>query len=195
MHADDDAVLVRHYQQGDLKAFQALFEKYYRYVYKVFVLKGVPGEEAEDFTQDIFLKLTDALRNFQFRSAFKTYLDRTIANKLINFYRKRQQESLIFEARFGDALAQAFNVNASSEKKSVRSPGELFEGAEFRHLLARCLHRIKHLACRGVLALWLEGYKLRQIAQILAMPPGTVNSHQVRGRKALMKCLKTEYGK
>jgi DNA-directed RNA polymerase specialized sigma24 family protein len=40
--------------------------------------------------------------------------------------------------------------------------------------------------------LWLEGFKLRQIAQLLALPHGTVNSHQTRGRAALKRCLEEQ---
>ncbi len=59
------------------------------------------SQDAEDFTQDIFIKLTDSLCNFEGRSTFKTYLDRIIKNKLIDYYRGRKKfmplEEKIFE--------------------------------------------------------------------------------------------------
>lgn len=108
---------------------------------------------------------------------------------MINFYRGRRGESVLLESTFSE----------SAESKPMPSiptlplPSDFFEAAEFRDILKQCMQKLKHLACRAVLALWLEGYKLRQIAEMLGFRPGTVNSHLARGRSFVKKCVQEQY--
>src|SRR3712207_9206324 len=52
---DPDALLVRQYLAGDIKAFEALFKKYQTPIFNL-VMRMVHGEDAYDITQDVFLK-------------------------------------------------------------------------------------------------------------------------------------------
>ena len=53
--------LIRIYQKGDELAFSKLFKKYYPFVYKTFLAKGISQTDAEDATAEIFIKLVDSL--------------------------------------------------------------------------------------------------------------------------------------
>lgn len=192
MRASDDETLVRRYQQGDTEAFKALFQQYYKYAYRVFVAKGVPAPEAEDLTQDVFLRLTQALKKFAGASTFKTYLDRSITHKLIDFYRRRGTERLVLEADLGEVLDSSMSARTGAVVRAP-TPASILEAAEFREALSKCLANLRNLTCRAVLALWLDGTKLSQMARVLVLPPGTVASHLARGREQLKKCLKEGY--
>ncbi len=193
MNATDDEKLVRQYQQGDQGAFRILFQRHYRYVYKVFVKKGVPAQDAEDFTQDLFLKLTEALLNFSGHSRFKTYLHRALTHKLIDFYRRRRVERQRRSEAFAGLIEAELHSRTSGGKITAQLSSAIIEAAELGEILRHCMKKLTNPACRAVVALWLDGFKLRQIAQILALPRGTVNSHQTRGRAALKRCLEERY--
>ncbi len=193
MDAKEDTDRIRRYQRGDQHVFKELFQQYYQYVYKVFVLKGVPPPDAEDFTQDVFLKLTESLYQFQFKSSFKTYLDRILTNKLINFYRKSRPETLLLESEFGELSDRKADSKPVAENPGSELPSALLETSELREILNKCMQKIKNLACRAVLAMWVDGLKLRQIKDMLQLPAGTVNSHLVRGKSLLKRCVQEQY--
>ncbi|MDZ7292889.1 MAG: RNA polymerase sigma factor [candidate division KSB1 bacterium] len=192
MNATDDKKLVRQYQQGDPCAFDILFRRYYQYVYKVFLWKGVPSQDAEDCTQDIFLKLTETLLHFAGKSSFKTYLDRAITNTLINFYRKRRTKTGRLRVRLSELIEVELSQQVPREKIIAHSSGELFEAEALGEAIHNCMEKITNLTCRAVVSLWLDGFKLRQIAQLLALPLGTVSSHSARGRAKLRQCLEKQ---
>jgi RNA polymerase sigma-70 factor (ECF subfamily) len=192
MNATDDEKLVRQYQQGNRNAFAILFRRYYQYVYKVFVWKGVPSQDAEDFTQDLFLKLTTALLHFAGKSRFKTYLDRAITHKLIDFYRRRRTTRGGWQEQLSGLAVTAPFDHASREKYMASSFDEPARAIALGAAIHHCMEKITNLACRAVVALWLDGFRLQQIAQILALPPGTANSHSARGRAKLRQCLETQ---
>lgn len=189
MNATDDDKLVQQYQQGNRNAFDILFQRYYQYVYKVFLWKGLPSQDAEDFTQDLFLKLATALLNFAGKSSFKTYLDRAITNKLIDFYRQRQERAFRLNQEWLDLLESDSEPASWHEKMQVHVFEATTQAAAIREVLTQCLEKERRTTCRAVLALWLDGFKLRQIASILSLPLGTVNSNLTRGRARLRRCL------
>lgn len=192
MNATDDEKLVRRYQQGNRNAFEILFQRYYQYVYKVFLWKGVPSPDAEDFTQDIFLKLTKALLHFAGKSSFKTYLDRAITHKLIDFYRKRRTNMGLLREKLSDLIELEFSQHPPREKIITHNLGEHWQTGSLDAAIHSCMEKITNLTCRAVVALWLDGFRLRQIAEILALPLGTVNSHSARGRAKLRRCLEAQ---
>ena len=190
MNQISDENLIRQYQQGDRTALKTLYQRYYQYVYSVLIVKGVPALEAEDFTQDIFLRMVNALLHFSGDSTFLTYLQRSITHRLIDFYRKRRTREL--------QSSRAFVDLHEGEVSSARPLGVLacasgIETAELDEAVRNCLARETNASCRVVLALWLDGFKLRQIAHVLSLPPGTVNSHLARGRARLRRCLEKQY--
>jgi RNA polymerase sigma-70 factor (ECF subfamily) len=189
MNATDDEKLVRQYQQGNRNAFEILFQRYYQYVYKIFIWKGIAPPEAEDFTQDLFLRLTTALLNFAGKSSFKTYLDRAVTNKLIDFYRERRERALPLNGGLLELLESDSEPASRREKMSAHLFEATTPATAIREALTKCLEKETRTTCRAVLALWLDGFKLRQIASILSLPLGTVNSHLTRGRARLRRCM------
>lgn len=181
MQRPEDEQLIRRFQMGDRQAFTELADRYYGYVYRIFCLKGVPADLAEDFTQEIFVKLIRTLLKFKFNSTFKTYLDRTLRNRIIDFYRSRERrrKTLLYleDLRESPDLPQTAIAVAAIDNKI------------FRRKLEQCLLGQSNLARRAVLVMWLNGLRLRQISTVLALPAGTVNAHLSRGKQALKACL------
>jgi len=82
-----DEELVLRIQEGDTQSFDMLVKSYLPRTYKK-VRKLVPIEDAEDVTQDIFLNLVRSIENFQGRSAFATWFNRIIANRVADYHRR-----------------------------------------------------------------------------------------------------------
>lgn len=179
MKIDDhnDFELIRRYQQGEERAFTELFLKYYPLVYKIFVMKGIPRTEAEDWTAEIFIKLIEALKTFRFEKPFQHYLRRVVRNRLFDYYRAKKIEWLPLE------LELPLKLSSSSDEKF-----DLLE------IIDHCLQRIKSLIRRAIILSWLEGYKRNQIAELLHLPIGTVHSNLERGKGTFRKCIQENLG-
>ncbi len=83
-----DEELVEQIKDGDGEALNALIKSYLPKVYNR-VHSLVPEADAEDVTQDVFLSLVDSIQTFKGRSAFATWFDRIIANRVADYHRKK----------------------------------------------------------------------------------------------------------
>ena len=115
------------------------------------------------------------------------------ASRLTNFYRKSRPEVLLLESEFGELADREAGSKTVAENPGNQLPSALLEASEFREILNKCIQKIKNLACRAVLAMWLDGLKLGQIKEMLQLPAGTVNSHLVRGKSLLKRCVQEQY--
>ena len=84
----EDEELVSRIREGDAESLDVLVKAYMPRTFRK-VRKVVPAEDAEDVTQDIFLNLVRSIGNFQGRSAFATWFDRIISNRIADYYRKK----------------------------------------------------------------------------------------------------------
>ena len=82
-----DAELISRIRAGDARSFDILVKSYFSRTYKK-VRKLVPAEDAEDVTQDIFMNLVCSIDKFQGRSAFATWFNKIIVNRVADYHRK-----------------------------------------------------------------------------------------------------------
>lgn len=149
------------------------------YQSKVFSMAyGFTGnrESADDLTQEIFLKAYLALPRFRFGSAFGTWLYRVAVNHIKDFLRKRSKVKEISLEAIGE-IAAAGDAVATMEKER--------EGERRRKLVRRELATLPD-KYRIVLTLRdVEGLPYEEIARILGLSPGTLDSRLHRARKML----------
>jgi RNA polymerase sigma factor (sigma-70 family) len=82
-----DEELVSRIKEGDTQSFDILVKAYFPKTYRK-VQRLVPAEDAEDVTQDIFLNLVRSIDNFKGRSAFATWFNRIVANRVADYHRR-----------------------------------------------------------------------------------------------------------
>jgi len=97
---------IKKFQKGDKKVFGLIVQKLHKYVFKTSLKFLNSIEDAEDLTQEIFLKLFNTLPNFKFRSNIKTYIYRMVANSAFDHYKK---ESKLKESY--PLIAEKFGLN------------------------------------------------------------------------------------
>jgi RNA polymerase sigma-70 factor (ECF subfamily) len=168
---DEDFQRIRQYQKGDHEAFATLFHKYYPMVYRIFRIKGLTEADADDMTEEIFIKLIRALKTYQFKKPFDNYLRRVVRNKMIDFYRRKRNYAFIECELIPDRAESQVDYE------------------ELRDIISHCLRKIINLTRRSILVLWIDGYKRSQMADLLNIPIGTVHSNLERGKVVLRKCI------
>ena len=88
---NEDTELVALAQKGNINSFNKLVDKYHSRIYSLTYQMTSNREDAEDLTQEIFIKAFEALPRFKGRSSFYTWLYRIGINKTINFRKKRNR--------------------------------------------------------------------------------------------------------
>src|SRR5690606_37204879 len=88
----EDAVLVRRAQGGDMAAYDSLVQRYQERIYATLYHMTANHEDANDLTQEAFIKGYKALRGFKGDSSFFTWVHRIAVNKSINFLKTRKNK-------------------------------------------------------------------------------------------------------
>ena len=97
MNVLTDAYYIEKIQNGETECFGFLLERYSQSVFSLIVKIVGNREDAEELTQDVFLKVFRSLQSFQGNSLFSTWLYRIAYNTAISASRKKKYEWLVIE--------------------------------------------------------------------------------------------------
>lgn len=142
--------------------------------------------DAEDLLQETYLRAYRGFAGFQEGTNLKAWLYRILTNSYINLYRKARREPQILSSDdtpdwyLYDKLRES-ELEPSAEVLAL----ERVPDAEVQEALESLPDRFRVV----ILLADIEGFRYREIAEILDIPPGTVMSRLHRGRKALRKAL------
>ena len=192
-HADEDLTLVSAAAGGDRLAFERLVEKYASFVFRTVSFSVGNPADAEDLTQEIFLKLWRGLPEFGGRSRFLTWLVRIVRNACADYIRKKQRsvktEPLLSD-RNGDGEDEEMPLY---DTDPMRDPQAAAERKEDTLLLRQAMLQLSEEHRTLILLRDLEGYSYEEIAGMLGLALGTVKSRLSRARAELREIL-SEYG-
>ena len=167
-------------QQGDRDAFHCLFEAYKDKVFSIAVYSsGGDRTLAEDVTQQIFLKLFTAIRQFRGDSEFTTWLYRLVVNACLD-ERRRRRKWLPWETEATVAM------NNLSDKKPQEQQYARLEVAEAVRV---AIEQLKPKFRLPILLKYIEGLSYEEIAEVMGCSKGTVASRLNRGHSQLAKRL------
>jgi RNA polymerase sigma-70 factor (ECF subfamily) len=156
-------------------------------LYKTALRLTRSSEDAEDLLQETYLKAYRHYASFQPGTNLKAWLFKILKNTFINEYRRRKQ--LPAQVDFAELEETFESALANTDATATRTPeDELLEhslDAEVRTSLVALPHNYKVV----VLLADIEGYAYKEIADILAIPVGTVMSRLYRGRRLLERAL------
>ncbi len=145
------------------------------------------AEDAEDLLQETYLKAYRHYASFQPGTNLKAWLFKILKNTFINEYRRRKQ--LPAQVDFAELEETFESAVLSTDSRAIRTPeDEVMEAtldSEVRGALTALPHNYKVV----VLLADIEGYAYKEIADILAIPVGTVMSRLYRGRRLLERAL------
>ena len=175
----DDRPLIDRAQRGDAAAFGELVRKYQRRVYSTaFHMTGNHGD-ADDVAQDAFVRAYRAIKTYDGRADFFTWLYRIVVNVALNALRARKH---IFPS--------ADPAGEDGGKPDPRpSPVVQLEGKELVAHVVRALASLPDTIRITLVLATLEDLSYRQIAETLEIPEGTVAWRINQGRKLLRKKL------
>jgi RNA polymerase sigma-70 factor (ECF subfamily) len=185
---DQDLELLQRCLSGENSAWEALLRVYTRKIYNFCYRFTGRAEEAEDLTQEVFIKIFQTLRSFDAsQGSFSTWLHRVARNHLVDHYRRTRKDRVT--ASIEDDL------ETIQEKPSPGAdPAGHLEVRERKEQLQRGLDRLSPDLREAVVLRDLHDLDYLEIAKVLGVPEGTVKSRINRGRLELARVLKRMEG-
>jgi RNA polymerase sigma factor (sigma-70 family) len=182
--ASPDAVeaLIQQCLRGDQQAWEAIVRTYWRKVFNVAYKFVGKHDEAEDLTQDIFLKIFKSLDTFDRRANFQTWLISISRNLCIDHYRSVRKERETIDR----------DVDANALMPESREPGPIasLEQRDRVMLLRQAMAALPDTLRTAVLMRDIQEMSYQEIADALRLPEGTVKSRINRGRTELARQIR-----
>jgi RNA polymerase sigma-70 factor (ECF subfamily) len=182
-----DPSLVSRCLGGDDAAWEELVRQHTRQVYGLCFRFTNNTQEAQDLTQDVFLRVFKTIKTFRsVEGSFHTWLARVTRNLLIDHYRRTRQARVTDSIE--DQLPMLEEVGAAA---SVR-PDHAMAGREASEILQATLQKLSPDLREAVILRDLQEMEYREIAGVLGIPEGTVKSRINRGRAELARLLRKQ---
>ncbi len=171
---------------GDQLAWNAVVRLYWRRVFNVAYKFVGRHDQAEDLTQDIFLKVFKSLATFDRRANFQTWLISVSRNLCIDHYRSVRKER--------ETIDRGVNADDLSPVSREVSPHVALERIDLAQQLRVALKELPETLRVAVVMRDIQELSYQEIADRLALPEGTVKSRINRGRRELARQLRRRGG-
>jgi len=184
---NQDQSLVARCLSGDETAWEELVRVHTRQVYALCFRFTGSASEAQDLTQDVFLRVFKTLKSFRStEGSFHTWLARVTRNLLIDHYRRTRQE------RVTDSIEEQLPVLEQEGAGAAVRPDHQVAGKEASEILQTTLQKLSPDLREAVILRDLQELEYREIAEVLSIPEGTVKSRINRGRAELARLLRKQ---
>ena len=166
--------------RGDVDAFARLVREHSALVYRV-ALRILGTEEAQDASQEVWIRVWRSIGNFRGESAFSTWLYKITVNTCLSVRRKEQSTRL---REIGGEFPQLpIHPGAENDPETAILDGER------RDEIFRALERVRAEHRAALVLRHMEGLSYAEVASILDVPDGTAKGWVNRGRAALLVAL------
>lgn len=187
MANDQDNQFIVDYLRGDENSLKLLFQSYLKPIYG-FVCRYVgSGPEAEDITEEIFVKVWRNLKKFNLNRSFKTWIFAIAKNSSLDFLKKKK---MIPFSEFDDEEGK--NLLVETVANPAELPQEILEKADLARTLNSAMEKLSP-ECRTILVLrYNDHFNFREIAESFGESINTIKSRHCRALLLLRKILAAE---
>lgn len=170
------------------RQLEKIYHEYRILVYNVALNYLQNVEDAEEITQDVFVKVYQSLENFNQNSSLKTWIYRITINQCLDFVKKKNSQKRFFI--FGKKSQNEFEYLNST---SFEHPGILMENKEEATILFGVINTLTENQKTAFLLSKLDGLSNPEIAEIMQLSISSVESLVFRAKSALQEKLEKKY--
>jgi RNA polymerase sigma-70 factor (ECF subfamily) len=184
MQEQSDAGLVKKYLEGDEKSLEFLIAKYLKPIYS-FVFRNVGSNaDAEDITQEVFVKVWKNIRKFDQNKNFKPWIFQIAKNASIDFLRKKK--TIPFSKFDNNKGQNVLTENIAS------APANLIENLSDKRVLAAAMQGLNKKEQKIVGLRHNQGMSFKEIAEYSKESINTVKSRYRRALKNMRKDIRNK---
>jgi RNA polymerase sigma-70 factor (ECF subfamily) len=181
-----DAQLVQRCLQGDGLAWEELVQRHTRRIYNLCYRFTGRSHEAEDLTQEVFLRVYRTLASYKaLHGGFTTWMTSVTRNLLIDHYRRTKKDRVTSSIDDEES-------NIGERPSPGRRPDQLAVASELSGKVQKALALLSPDLREAVILRDLQGLEYREIQDVLQVPEGTVKSRINRGRIELARMLEEQ---
>lgn len=184
-----DGDLVRRVQNGDNEAFDMLFERHYSHVFNFVVRLAGNRDDAADISQLAFVRAFGSINRLRDGQAFLRWVYRTALNIVRDRDRQLRRRPWVSLLDLWRPTDQGENAEPVEFADPALNPETLTVNLERDHAVKQAI-AVLPLEFREVVVLHhLQGLDIREIADVIGVPEGTVKSRLGRARQRLRLAL------
>ena len=183
-----DIEIIQSIQAGRTNEFKRLVEKHQSSVFRTALGFVHIKEDAEDLTQEVFIRVFQSLDSYQGNAAFSTWLYRITVNICLNHLNKTKGRGII---QFAEDMMQSL-FNKAGEN---RNPVEELIDAERETAIRNAIDSLPEKQRTAFVLSKYDDLSQKEIAQIMQISEGAVEQHLQRGKINLQKKLGQLIGK
>jgi len=187
--------IVMRASRGDREAFEIIYRATSDFVYRTALRITNNRDDAEDVTQDVFIKIYQNLKNFRFRSSFKTWAYRITVNAAINTCKGISKE-MDRRNDDGSLMDRDMDQYASSARRRqtyrMENPEALVDKEDNEKRIASLLETLNPDQRACIVLREIEGLNYQEISEVLKININTVRSRLKRARETLLAYKNSE---
>jgi RNA polymerase sigma-70 factor (ECF subfamily) len=184
-----DRDIVAWAQDGDETAFRELVRRYQRPVFSLVYRMVRDRELAEDLAQETFIKVLNAIDSYRPEHKFSSWIFKIANNAAIDHLRRRELDTLSLDGAPDAVTPDRQEATALQLGNRAESPLDELEARELGSQIERAISRLRPEYRSCIILRHIEGRPYEEIAEILALPLGTVKTYLHRARAELREQL------
>ena len=188
------AALIRRCIAGDAAAWEQIVERYHRRIYNICYRFAGSGNDAQDLTQEVFIKMYKTLDTYDVeRGAFTTWVTTITRNLLVDHFRRTKYDRVTDSLDAPLVEHEDHGTRADRIEDNSLPPDAQVQSRETRESVHHALQKLSPELREAVILRDLQDMDYREIATVLKVPEGTVKSRINRGRAELARLLQRTY--
>lgn len=169
---------------GKTVQFEQIYNQYKVLVYNLALTYLLSIEDAEEVTQDVFIKVHQSLTRFKGDAALKTWIYRITVNQSLDFIKRKNSKKRFFI--FGKKSNSEYEYN---NLPNFEHPGVVLENKEKSKILFATINTLSENQKTAFILSKIDGLSNPEVAAVMEVSVGAVESLLVRAKKALQQKL------
>jgi RNA polymerase sigma-70 factor, ECF subfamily len=184
-----DHDLVKLAQKGSEKAYRELLGRYQRPVFSLIYRMVRDREQAEDLAQETFVRVFNNIDRYDPAYKFSSWIFKIATNLTIDFIRRKEVPTVSIDGSRYATSADDIEASTITVESGEENPEELLEARELGAEIELAIGKLRPEYRQAIVLRHIDDLPYEEIAQIMALPLGTVKTYIHRGRKELQEML------
>lgn len=184
-----DHDLVERARKGSEKAYRELLGRYQRPVFSLVYRMVRDREQAEDLAQETFVRVFNNLERYDPAYKFSSWIFKIATNLTIDWMRRKEVPTVSIDGSRYATSSDEIEASTITVESKEENPEERLESKELGAEIEQAIGRLRPEYRQAIILRHIEDKPYEEIAQIMALPLGTVKTYIHRGRGELKEML------